>query len=730
MKSTSERRGGAKRRPGRSAETRGRRKSEKAEGGTASCDLPSSFRPPLSAFSASRSTHHARHSSRPVRRRRFGQPSPPRHGRRRSPAPPHAERPNHVRRLGRGARTPHRAHRRASLHDDPGAPDAAESAAGGAVRHRQRRRLLRGPLDAPRAARVAGRGAGRIDERRRRARRRRPRHSGRAARTKRRPRPHDALAVARGGDGVRGVRRSAPPPACASAGHGHGQSLAGRVRGPVPCKFTAAHAAATRAGASSLPAHRYATIPPRARHRDRAANGGWSSSAAPAAPVRSTNRSPPPSRSSATSLHGWQIVHQTGDGQLQETEARYAQRGLKALAVTHIDEIASVLFASDLVVCRSGGTTLAELALAGVPAMLVPYPAGGRQPPDGQRQGDGRRRRLPDDRRNAAAGRPRRGPGPRPDALITDHHLRGDMAAPCSGWPARTRRRKSPAPSPTSSAAASRACWPPRRPTTGESLIGVAARSTSARGAVQSIRPVARLTFHRPRHAAGELLVLRRVARQHLGLVAAAGLVVDDQPEIADAHDRRQHGDLREGVLLRLLLDCLDLLPAPLRAASSTFACRSLRTRRTARRASVFSSAACSGISCATAAARLRSCSVPIAGPPIVPIEIMPTPGDGVEQQGAAARVLLGDDAERRRPKERLAEGVERRGGDAACQMPSPRCRANTGRAGDRRAERQQSQRRNAMHDRPGEEPQHEHDRRGVDQEPRSLHGVAAAPSP
>ena len=74
------------------------------------------------------------------------------------------------------------------------------------------------------------------------------------------------------------------------------------------------------------------------------------------------------------SLAGWQIVHQTGDGQLQETEARYAQVGVKALTVTHIDEIASVLFASDLAVCRSGGTMLAELALSCTPAVLVPYP--------------------------------------------------------------------------------------------------------------------------------------------------------------------------------------------------------------------------------------------------------------------------------------------------------------------------------------------------------------------
>jgi UDP-N-acetylglucosamine--N-acetylmuramyl-(pentapeptide) pyrophosphoryl-undecaprenol N-acetylglucosamine transferase len=73
-------------------------------------------------------------------------------------------------------------------------------------------------------------------------------------------------------------------------------------------------------------------------------------------------------------LAGWQIVHQTGDGQLQETEARYAQLGVRALTVTHIDEAAPVLFASDIVVCRAAGTTLAEVALAGVPAVVVPYP--------------------------------------------------------------------------------------------------------------------------------------------------------------------------------------------------------------------------------------------------------------------------------------------------------------------------------------------------------------------
>ena len=73
-------------------------------------------------------------------------------------------------------------------------------------------------------------------------------------------------------------------------------------------------------------------------------------------------------------MSGWQIVHQSGEGQLQQTVARYREAGVDALVVAFIDEIAPVMFASDLVVCRSGGTQLAELALAGLPAVLVPYP--------------------------------------------------------------------------------------------------------------------------------------------------------------------------------------------------------------------------------------------------------------------------------------------------------------------------------------------------------------------
>jgi UDP-N-acetylglucosamine--N-acetylmuramyl-(pentapeptide) pyrophosphoryl-undecaprenol N-acetylglucosamine transferase len=73
-------------------------------------------------------------------------------------------------------------------------------------------------------------------------------------------------------------------------------------------------------------------------------------------------------------LTGWQVVHQSGEGQLQDTARRYRDVGLDALVVAYIDEMAPIMFESDLVVCRCAGTTLAELALAGVPAVLVPYP--------------------------------------------------------------------------------------------------------------------------------------------------------------------------------------------------------------------------------------------------------------------------------------------------------------------------------------------------------------------
>jgi UDP-N-acetylglucosamine--N-acetylmuramyl-(pentapeptide) pyrophosphoryl-undecaprenol N-acetylglucosamine transferase len=93
--------------------------------------------------------------------------------------------------------------------------------------------------------------------------------------------------------------------------------------------------------------------------------------------ARSLNESMPATlRRLGDAVAGWEVVHQSGEGQLQETTCRYRESGVSAVVVAYIDELASVMFNSDVVVCRAAGTTLAELALAGVPAVLVPHPDG------------------------------------------------------------------------------------------------------------------------------------------------------------------------------------------------------------------------------------------------------------------------------------------------------------------------------------------------------------------
>ncbi|HXT58519.1 MAG TPA: glycosyltransferase, partial [Pirellulales bacterium] len=71
---------------------------------------------------------------------------------------------------------------------------------------------------------------------------------------------------------------------------------------------------------------------------------------------------------------GWSIVHQAGPAETAETLARYEAFNLQATVVPFIDQLPSALASSKLAVCRAGGSTLAELAAAGTPAILCPYP--------------------------------------------------------------------------------------------------------------------------------------------------------------------------------------------------------------------------------------------------------------------------------------------------------------------------------------------------------------------
>jgi len=70
-----------------------------------------------------------------------------------------------------------------------------------------------------------------------------------------------------------------------------------------------------------------------------------------------------------------EVVHQTGRHGHDETVAAYRSRGIEADVRPFIDDMASAYGWADLAVCRSGALTVAELAAAGVPAVLVPFPA-------------------------------------------------------------------------------------------------------------------------------------------------------------------------------------------------------------------------------------------------------------------------------------------------------------------------------------------------------------------
>ena len=69
------------------------------------------------------------------------------------------------------------------------------------------------------------------------------------------------------------------------------------------------------------------------------------------------------------------ITHQTGERDLDLVRTAYQRAGLEARVEAFIFEIDGEMKAADLVVCRSGATTLAELAASGTPAILVPLPS-------------------------------------------------------------------------------------------------------------------------------------------------------------------------------------------------------------------------------------------------------------------------------------------------------------------------------------------------------------------
>lgn len=69
-----------------------------------------------------------------------------------------------------------------------------------------------------------------------------------------------------------------------------------------------------------------------------------------------------------------QIIHQTGEQDFQDIKKTYDDLPFEAIVQPYFHSIEDVYSATDLIVCRAGASTLAEVTALGLPAVLIPHP--------------------------------------------------------------------------------------------------------------------------------------------------------------------------------------------------------------------------------------------------------------------------------------------------------------------------------------------------------------------
>jgi UDP-N-acetylglucosamine--N-acetylmuramyl-(pentapeptide) pyrophosphoryl-undecaprenol N-acetylglucosamine transferase len=76
----------------------------------------------------------------------------------------------------------------------------------------------------------------------------------------------------------------------------------------------------------------------------------------------------------ASGAHGLAITHQTGERDLEMVRKAYADAGLGARVEPFLFDMDREMRSADLIVCRAGATTIAELTAVGRPSVLIPLP--------------------------------------------------------------------------------------------------------------------------------------------------------------------------------------------------------------------------------------------------------------------------------------------------------------------------------------------------------------------
>ena len=69
-----------------------------------------------------------------------------------------------------------------------------------------------------------------------------------------------------------------------------------------------------------------------------------------------------------------EVTHQAGAAHVEAVRQNYDRVGVPAAVVAFVDDVAARYAAADVMICRAGASTIAELAAAGVPAVLIPFP--------------------------------------------------------------------------------------------------------------------------------------------------------------------------------------------------------------------------------------------------------------------------------------------------------------------------------------------------------------------